>query len=172
MIWNHRNVFKRGIVCGLILLLCSSICCQTNKKIGYANMQAVRYSLPQYDSLLIEYDNYSSSFEKELSSLTQLMNSKSEQIDTASESDKKRQLQSEHQELTALLADYNIAVKREIALKKEMLFAEIELSIEEATEVIKLRHAYDLIYDSSITKIPPILDATDITDQLKKELGL
>ncbi len=100
------------------------------------------------------------------------MNSKSEQIDTVSSSDKKRQLQSEHQELTALLADYNIAVKREIALKKEMLFAEIELRIEEATEVIKLRHAYDLIYDSSITKIPPILDATDITDQLKKELGL
>ena len=156
----------------MILLLCSSIYCQTNKKIGYANIQAVRHSLPQYDSLLIEYDNYSSSFEKELSSLTQLMNSKSEQIDTVSASDKKRQLQSEHQELTALLADYNNAVKCEIALKKEMLFAEIELRIEEATEVIKLRHAYDLIYDSSITKIPPILDATDITDQLKKELGL
>jgi len=162
----------RGIVCALILILNSSIYCQTNKKIGYANMKAVRHSLPEYDSLMIEYNNYSASFEKELSSLTQLMNSKSEQIDTVREPERKKQLQSEHQELTALLADYNIAVKREIALKKETLFSDLELRIEKAKEVIKLRHAYDLIYDSSITKIPPILDATDITDHLKKELGL
>ena len=155
-----------------IFVCCSSVKAQTNKNIGYANFNELLLQLKDYDSLNLEYNKYVHSFEKEISSLSKVLHSKSEQIDTIQDTYRVQKLKQEHQELTAMLTELKGTAKSKSKTKRESLFKDLYQKMANAKDTVMKDFGYDYIYDSGKTKIPPILNAEDVTDKLKVELGI
>ena len=155
-----------------IFVCCSSFNAQTNKKIGYANFNEILLQMKEYDSLNLEYNQYVHSFEEEIKSLSNVLRAKSEQMDTIQNAYRIQKLKQEHQELTAMLTELKGTAKSKSKTKREVLFKNLYEQMSNAKDKIIQDYGYDYIYDSGKTKIPPILNAEDVTNKLKEELGI
>ena len=83
-----------------------------------------------------------------------------------------QKLKQEHQELTAMLTELKGTAKSKSKTKREFLFKNLYEQMSNAKDKIIQDYGYDYIYDSGKTKIPPILNAEDVTNKLKEELGI
>ncbi len=128
--------------------------------------------MKEYDSLNLEYNQYVHSFEEEIKSLSNVLRAKSEQMDTIQNSYRIQKLKQEHQELTAMLTELKGTAISKSKTKREFLFKNLYEQMSNAKDKIIQDYGYDYIYDSGKTKIPPILNAEDVTNKLKEELGI
>ena len=172
IVTNRLNGCGWQLLFVAIFFCCSNFNAQTNKKIGYASFNELLLQLKGYDSLNLEYNKYVHSFEKEISSLSKVLHSKSEQIDTIQDPYRIQKLKQEHQELTAMLTELKGTAKSKSKTKRESLFKDLYQKMANAKDTVMKNFGYDYIYDSGKTKIPPILNAEDVTDKLKVELGI
>lgn len=170
--------FKVRISQGFILILATSLFGlssfqgQTNKKIGFADFEKVKLQMPKFDSLLLLSSQHVLVYEQELYALTDMIQKKSNQMDTTTIQDEKHKISGQLQDLTAMLNNYSATAKSELSTVKKALFHDINQKLIDACEQIKRRENFDYIYDSSNKLIPPTLGAQDLTNMLIVELGL
>jgi predicted RND superfamily exporter protein len=156
----------------LLIVSCSGAYAQSNLKIGYANFAELKVQLPSYDSLQLIVQEHETDYEAELVEMALIVKNKSEEIDRAKDRDHLEMLKAEHQALTAMLKEYTQLADQELSFIKITVLKPLSDSLELAKNRIIIRHKLDYFYDSSKTVVPALVKATDMTSELKSELGL
>ncbi|MBL4706742.1 MAG: OmpH family outer membrane protein [Flavobacteriales bacterium] len=145
---------------------------QSNMIIGFANFSEIKQLLPEHDSLEKEVQAYSVKYELELVDMAAIVHRKSEEIDLAKDEVRINVLKAEHQVLTAMLKEQRELANEELAFIRKAVFSEVSNKVEKARSKLKKEHQLDYFYDSSKRTIPTLLNAVDLTEELKKALGL
>ena len=167
-----RATFVLTLILASPLLGLISCTGQTNKKIGFADFGKLKQRMPEYDSLVSLSTEQALLFEKELYTLTSMIQEKSKQLDTITDSGEKEKLIAQLQDLTSMRNNYRSTAKIELSTSDNDLFKGVNQRIANACERIKDKGDFDYIYDSGIKAIPPIIGAEDLTEVIAKELGL
>jgi len=166
------RTFKNILLLSALFACCCCALGQSNLKIGYANFAEIKVQLPSYDSLQKIVRAHEADYEVELVDMALIVKNKSEEIDSAEDRDHLEMLKAEHQALTAMLKEYTQLADQELSFIEITVLKPLSDAMELAKNKLIAKHGLDYFYDSSKTVVPALIKATDMTSELKAELGL
>ena len=158
-----------------LLLTGMSVSAQQNAKLGYTNMQAIISELPDmaevqknWTAFVEELQKQGQALENEYTSLAQDYQKKANSYTDAIRVEKENELQN----LRDRLSQFEQKYREDASNKESELMEPVFVKVRVAIESIAKTGGYAYIFDASnILYVNPAL-ATDVTPELKKELGL